>query len=160
MVDLVKAWTENPDAAMKNLMVVTTKGEGFEATAKMGDFEFMSDSPAGLGGQDHGPSPLLVILGVCGQCLIAVTQFWSNKTGVKIDEMRAVVRGQIDLKTLLEVPGNNGVVGFTGIQVRTKIKGPEPDKIKEMMEKVVTHCPIFDLIQGTNCKVEFQHKIK
>ncbi|MHA1733414.1 MAG: OsmC family protein [Promethearchaeota archaeon] len=156
--ELIEKFTNDPSLAEKNLMVRTVKGKGFRAVAEMGDFKFQTDSPAGLGGEDDGPSPLLVILGVCGQCFIAVTQFWSLKLGVQIDSMEVFTRGKIDLRNLLGM--NDGVVGFESISIRTRVKGPDPEKIQELLKQVESHTPILDLILGQNCKVELNHKIK
>ncbi len=156
--ELIDKFTADGSLAEKNLMVKVVKGENFRAVAEMGETKFQSDAPAGLGGNDDGPSPLLIILGVVGQCYLTVCQFWSLKMDVKVDSMEVFVRGQIDLRNLLGM--QDGPIGYSNINIRVRAKGPDPGKIEAMLKEVETHCPIFELIQDTKCNLEIETKVK
>jgi uncharacterized OsmC-like protein len=154
--ELIDKFTKDGSLAQKNLMVKTTKGENFRAVADFGKVKLQSDAPAGLGGNDDGPSPLLVILGVIGQCYCTVTQFWSQKMDVEISTLDVLVRGQIDLRNLLGM--QDGPVGYSNINIRVKATGPDTEKIRKLLDVVRTHCPIFEMIQATKCKLEIDAK--
>ncbi|MBD3187058.1 hypothetical protein GF325_09540 [Candidatus Bathyarchaeota archaeon] len=145
--ELIEKFSNDPSLAEKNLMVKVTKGENFRAVMKIGDLEWQTDAPEGLGGDGDGPSPLFVMLGLIGSCQCTVAQFWSQKMGVKIDEMEVMVRGQINLQELLGE--KDGPIGFRSFSVRTKIKSSAPkEKVEEMMKQVNSHCPVFSNVMG------------
>ncbi|QEE15467.1 OsmC family protein [Promethearchaeum syntrophicum] len=124
--------------------------EGMQTEVKMGakPHIVIIDAPPGLDGTDMGPSPLLAILGSIGACIIAVTKFWSKIMNIQIDEMKVFSRGHLNLGALFGI-NDEMLPGYDKLEPIIRIKSPEPEeRIKEMMEKVYTHCPVITNFNG------------
>ena len=111
---------------------------------------FIIDAPAGLDGTDEGPSPLLVILGAIGACIIAVTKFWSKIMDVPIDELKVFSRGHINLGGIFGLD-DNLLAGYDKLEPVIRIKSSAPkEKVEAMMEKVLSHCPVITNFDGAS----------
>lgn len=126
--------------------------DGMKTEVKMGakPFVFTIDAPPGLDGLNEGPSPLLVILGSIGACIVAVTKFWAKIMDIRIDELKVFSRGHINLGAVFGLD-DNLLPGYDKLEPIIKIKSPAPkEKVEAMMEKVLTHCPIITNINGAS----------
>ena len=124
--------------------------EGMQTEIKMGakPHIVIIDAPLGLDGTDMGPSPLLAILGSIGACIIAVTKFWSKIMNIQVDEMKVFSRGHLNLGALFGI-NDDMLPGYDKLEPIIRIKSPEPEeRINEMMEKVLTHCPVITNFNG------------
>ena len=124
--------------------------EGMQTEIKMGakPHIVIIDAPLGLDGTDMGPSPLLAILGSIGACIIAVTKFWSKIMNVQVDEMKVFSRGHLNLAALFGI-NDDMLPGYDKLEPIIRIKSPESEeRINEMMEKVLTHCPVITNFNG------------
>ena len=146
----------------KNFNVECTMlNEGMKCEIKMGQKPhiYHIDAPEGLDGTNQGPSPLLMILGSIGGCIIAVTKFWSKIMNIPIDELKVFSRGHINLAGIFGL--NDDILpGYDKLEPIVKIKSSAPkEKIEEMMEKVFTHCPIiFNMAGNSPIKPKLQIK--
>ncbi len=126
--------------------------DGMQTEVKMGGKPHIQiiDAPPGLDGTDMGPSPLLAILGSIGACLIAVTKFWAKIMDIQIDEMKVFSRGHINLGSIFGLD-ENMLPGYDKLEPVIRIKSPaSEERIKEMMEKVYTHCPAITNMDGAS----------
>jgi uncharacterized OsmC-like protein len=126
--------------------------EGQKCKVIMGasNHEFIIDAPVGLDGTDEGPSPLLAILGAIGACIIAVTRFWAKIMDIKIEKLTVNSRGHINLGALFGID-DNMLPGYDKLEPIIRIKADAPkEKIEEMMEKVLTHCPVITNFNGAS----------
>jgi len=146
----------------ENIKADPTKGEknfnvrcemledGMQCKATMGasNHEFVIDAPAGLDGTDEGPSPLLAILACIGSCIIAVTRFWSKIMDIEIEEMTVFSRGNINLSGIFGLDENE-LPGYKSLEPVVRIKANAPkEKVQEMMDKVLSHCPVITNFEG------------
>ena len=123
-------------------------------------YTFIIDAPAGLGGTEIGPSPLLVILGSIGGCILAVTRFWANIMNIEIEEMTVNSRGHINLAAIFGID-DKMLAGYDNLEPVIRIKANAPDeKINELMENVFKHCPVITNFNGASIikpKVQIKH---
>ncbi len=137
----------------KNFNVSCTMlDDGMQCNVVMGasNHEFLIDAPVGLDGTDKGPSPLLAILGAIGACIIAVTRFWALIMDIKIESLTVNSRGHINLGALFGID-DNLLPGYDKLEPVIRIKADAPkEKIEEMMEKVLTHCPVITNFNGAS----------
>ena len=135
----------------KNFNVECTMlADGLQTEIKMGakPFIYKIDAPPGLDGTNEGPSPLLMILGSIGGCIIAVAKFWAKIMDIEILEMKVFSRGHINLGAIFGLnedmrPGYDKLVPI----IKIKCSAPK-EKVEEMMDKVLSHCPILEGFAG------------
>jgi uncharacterized OsmC-like protein len=118
----------------------------------------ITDSPAGLGGQDKGPSPLLLTLAAIGSCIGTVIKFWAKLMKLKLDNVDISMRGDINLCGIFGI--GNHKAAFSNLKPVVRISTSEPEnKINELLKNVDEHCPAFFLIRDAN-PIEWDIKIK
>lgn len=135
------------------------ENDGMKTKVTMGGSKHVQiiDAPAGLDGNDEGPSPILNILGSIGACIVAVTRFWAKIMDIPITELKVNSRGHINLGSLFGVD-DSLLAGYDELEPIVTIKSPAPkEKIEEMMEKVWTHCPV---VTNFNMDSKMQWKLK
>ncbi len=146
----------------KNFNVSCTMlADGMKCALKMGakPHEIIIDAPGGLDGTDEGPSPLLLILASIGGCIIAVTKFWAKIMDIKIESLTVNSRGHINLAAIFGLD-ENMLPGFDKLQPVIRIKADAPkEKVEEMMEKVLSHCPVITNFGGAS-KIDPKVQIK
>lgn len=126
--------------------------EGMQVKCTMGakPFELKIDAPPGLDGTNEGPSPLLVILSTIGACIIAVTRFWAKIMDINIIEMKVFSRGHINLGAIFGLDDSK-LAGFDKLEPVIRIKADAPEeKVNELMDKVLSHCPIITNMGGAS----------
>ena len=129
--------------------------EGMQVKCTMGNpagdpFELLIDAPGGLDGSNKGPSPLLVILSSIGACIIAVTRFWAKIMNINIQEMKVFSRGHINLGAIFGIDDSK-LAGYDKLEPVIRIKADAPkEKIDELMEKVLSHCPVVTNFGGAS----------
>lgn len=136
--------------------------EGMQCQISMDQkpYNYIIDAPVGLDGTEKGPSPLLLILGSIGGCIIAVTRFWAKIMNIEIEEMSVNSRGHINLAAIFGID-DKLLPGYDNLEpvIRIKAKAPD-DKIDELMEKVLSHCPVITNFNGVSPikpKVQIKH---
>jgi len=126
--------------------------DGMQTRVSMGakPHILITDTPEGLGGTNQGPSPLLVILGSIGACIIAITKFWSKILNVPIEEMKVFSRGHINLGAIFGID-DNLLPGYDKLEPVIRIKSSAPkEKVEELMEKVFSHTPVITNFSGAS----------
>lgn len=146
-----RAWGERlaADAANANLVAsVAASAEGAVATVvRAGRHEFVVDEPAGLAGDDLGPSPVEFALGALLGCQTVVYRLYAKRLGITIDRLELRAEGDLDVRGLF---GADDVrPGFSRLRVVVGIEGPEPrERYDELRQVVDAHCPVHDLFSN------------
>jgi uncharacterized OsmC-like protein len=136
--------------------------EGMQCEISMDQkpYTYIIDAPQGLDGTEKGPSPLLLILGSIGGCIIAVTRFWAKIMNIEIEEMTVNSRGHINLGAIFGID-DKLLPGYDNLEPVVRIKAKAPDeKINELMENVFKHCPVIINFSGASHitpKVQIKH---
>ena len=126
--------------------------DGMQVECTMGakPFKVLIDAPLGLDGTNEGPSPLLIILAAVGGCIVAVTKFWAKIMDIKIESLVVNSRGHINLGAIFGLD-DNMLAGYDKLEPVIRIKADaSEEKINEMMDKVLSHCPIITNMNGAS----------
>ena len=86
-----------------------------------------ADQPSALGGADAGPKPVELALAALGSCQAMTYRFWSEKLGIRFDDIRVNVDGHIDVQGILGL--REGIrPGFADVAVQVLITGPRAER--------------------------------
>jgi uncharacterized OsmC-like protein len=93
-------------------------------------------------------------LGVIGACIVAVTRFWAKIENIEIKEMKVFSRGHINLGAIFGID-DNLLAGYDKLEPVIRIKANAPkEKIEDLMDKVLKHCPVINNIPGINPRIQ------
>lgn len=140
---------ENPAGAKVVFRASTRLGDGMHCFGKVRDFSEMSiDEPADLGGTDHGPNPVEIVLVALGTCQEIVYRAYAAVLGIELESVKCDLRGYLDLRGLFGM--QDGVpAGFQKIIFETEVKSSasreELHKLAQIVEK---HCPVLNTLQA------------
>ena len=148
--EAIKADIKNGEKNFNVACEMLSDGMQVECTMGAKPFKLLIDAPPGLDGTNEGPSPLLVILASVGACIIAVTKFWAKIMDIKIESLTVNSRGHINLGAIFGID-DNMLAGYDKLEPVIRIKADAPDeKINELMDKVLSHCPIITNMNGAS----------
>ncbi|MHA1267455.1 MAG: OsmC family protein [Candidatus Helarchaeota archaeon] len=141
-----------------NVRIEDNGGMSFKITMGAKPHVVYSGSPPGLGGEDKGPSPLLLTLGAIGACIGTVIKFWAAKDGIKIDNIDISMRGDFNLCGIFGIGGHKAA--FTNLKPVVRLTTSEDKaKIDELLKNVEAHCPAYFLIRDSN-PIQWEVRIK
>jgi uncharacterized OsmC-like protein len=104
-----------------------------------------ADHPAVLVGADHGPTPTEYLLHALAACLTAGIANIAAARNVNLTEVESTVEGDIDLLGILGL-GHGVRNGFQQIKVSFKLKGDDPAKLREVVERSTARSAVYDVI--------------
>ena len=139
---------EDPGRAQVRLTVGNELVDGCEVDVAIGSHRVTVDQPVGLGGADAAPTPVEYALLALGSCVATTYRFWSEKLGMRLDQVRVDVSGDLDLRGMF---GLDHTVrpGCSGVELRVTLGGPEAAASYEMLARTVDeHSPVLDLFAG------------
>lgn len=114
--------------------------------ARIRQFTLRVDEPPSLGGADEGPNPVELVLAALGTCQEIVYAAYAAVLGIRLDGLEIEVRGPLDPRGFLGIAPVPS--GFERVELHTRITSPEePDRIRQLVETVQTHCPVLDIVQ-------------
>jgi uncharacterized OsmC-like protein len=108
-------------------------------------FVMDADHPPVLVGSDEGPTPVEYVLHSLAACLTAGLANVAAARGVHLDEVSSTVEGDIDLLGILGLSGDVRN-GFQQIKVSFKLRGDDPDKLREVVERSTRRSAVYDII--------------
>jgi len=115
---------------------------GFRTTTTIRGFEpFTTDEPEGLGGTDTAPNPVEQLIGALGSCLAIGYAANASAAGIRIDELRIDIEGELNLEAFLGIqPGN---AGYETLRAAVHIEADADDAtITELHHRVVATSPV------------------
>jgi uncharacterized OsmC-like protein len=113
-----------------------------EVDVRLGSQVIKADQPPVLGGRDAGPKPVEFAL---GSCQAMTYRFWSEKLGIRIDDIKVDIEGDLDVQGILGLR-DRVRPGFADLNVNVSISGPEPHQRYEQLHQAVnSHCPVLDI---------------
>ena len=106
------------------------------------------DEPEALGGQGTAPTPEQYALAALGACEAIAFRYWSGRLGIPFDELRAEVRGDIDLGASLGL--TDGVrPGYGAVRIAVRVWGPAPvERYDELLRAVDEHASVLDVFRN------------
>lgn len=110
------------------------------------EFTVDTDHPQVLVGADNGPLPVELLLAALASCLTSGIGNIAAARGVKLDEVEAVVHGELDIRGILGL-SDEVRNGYQKIQVDYTIKGDAPDeKLRAIVEQSRSRSAVFDIV--------------
>jgi uncharacterized OsmC-like protein len=136
-----------------------SEGQGFfglgEEQKHRTTFTFETDHPEVFASEDHGATPVeLVLTGLAG-CLTAGVASVAQMRGIQLRSVRATVTGGMDLRGILGIDSDVRN-GFDGIEVVYDIDADaSPDEIRAVVAQSQKRSAVYDAITNpTNVRVE------
>lgn len=119
-----------------------------EVDVRLPDRVVKADQPPALGGNDVGPKPVELALAALGSCQVMTYRFWSEKLGIRVDDISVEVQGDLDVQGIFGL--QDGVrPGFGDVRVNVHVSGPEPrERYQELHRAVNDHCPVLDVFRA------------
>lgn len=139
---LVEAIEADPEEADTTWAASVVWDGGFQTTTTIRDFApIASDEPEGLGGTDQAPNPVEHLIGALGSCLAIGYAAVATASGIRLDDLRIDIEGELNLKTFLGIaPGN---AGYETLRATVHIESDaDEEAIRELHEKVVATSPV------------------
>jgi uncharacterized OsmC-like protein len=106
---------------------------------------FHADHPAVLAGADNGPTPVEFLLHALAACLTAGLANIAAARGVNLTEVSSTVEGDIDLLGILGLD-NEVRNGFQDIKVSFRLRGDDPEKLREVVEQSRRRSAVYDVL--------------
>ena len=106
---------------------------------------FDADHPAVLVGNDNGPTPVEFVLHALAACLTAGLANIAAARGVTLTEVESTVEGDIDLMGILGL-SDQVRNGYQQIAVRFKVRGDDPEKLRQVIEQSRQRSAVFDVV--------------
>ena len=168
LLDARKALTEAPEAAkfqwrakcewLRGTHSRSTV-EGFfglgEEQMHKSTFTFDADHPEVFASEDHGATPVEIVLAGLASCLTAGIASVAQLREIQLRSVTATVEGGMDIQGILGMDSDVRP-GFDGIKVTYKIDADAtPDEIKAIVAQSQKRSAVFDaLTNPTNITVE------
>ena len=96
----------------------------------------------------RGPTPVEYLLHALAACLTSGLANIAAARGVNLTEVESTVEGNIDLNGILGL--DKGVRnGFEQINVTFKLKGDDPAKLRDVVERSRARSAVFDIITNS-----------
>ncbi len=129
-------------------------GLGEEQTHKT-KFTFDADHPEVFASEDHGATPVEIVLAGLASCLTAGIASVAQLRDIQLRSVSATVEGGMDIQGILGMDSDVRP-GFDGIKVTYKIDADAtPDEIKAIVAQSQKRSAVFDAITNpTNVAVE------
>lgn len=109
-------------------------------------FTVDADHPAVLCGDDAAPTPVEFVLHALAACLTAGIANIAAARGVELDEVTAVVEGDMDLRGILGL-SDEVRNGYEGIRIRITVQGDAPpEKLRQIVEQSRARSAVYDIL--------------
>jgi len=163
-----EALSQAPEAAQfvwraKNTWVRGTHSrstvEGFfglgEEQKRKQPFSFEADHPEVFASEDHGATPVEIVLSGLASCLTAGIASVAQNRGIQLRAVTATLEGAMDLYGILGIDSEVRN-GFSGITVRYEIDADAtPEEIRAVVAQSQKRSAVFDIVTNpTNVSVE------
>lgn len=104
--------------------------------SKVGNHTILVDVPAGMGGEDRGPTPPELFIASLGSCVAAFIAQYCNRTGIDTRDMTVdVTFDKAEEPTRL-----------TNVKVIASLPHGDCGNRKEAILRVAEHCPVHETI--------------
>ena len=133
--------------------------EGFfglgEEQKHKSQFTFDADHPEVFASEDHGATPVEIVLAGLASCLTAGIASVAQLRGIQLNSVSATIEGGMDIQGILGIDSDIRT-GFDGIKVKYDIDADgTPDEIKAIVAQSQKRSAVFDVITNpTNVTVE------
>jgi uncharacterized OsmC-like protein len=145
---VINAVKKDSNNAAATFSVNSKLERGFHSKIKARDFEFISDEPKRLGGEDEGPNPVEYVLGALAACQEIAIKAHAGQLGIDLKSIKVDVSGDLDLHGFFNL--SDVRPGFTNVRYQTFIETEESDpvKLQNLKDLSIKNCPVLDIISN------------
>jgi uncharacterized OsmC-like protein len=145
---VIKHVKENPDAKDVSFNVKSKLEKGFHTEINVRDFQFISDEPESLGGENKGPNPVEYVLGALAACQEIVIKAYAGQLGIELKSINVEASGDLDLQGFFNLSDERP--GFNNVRYKTVISTEETDpaKLQLLKDFSTDRCPVLDIISN------------
>jgi uncharacterized OsmC-like protein len=123
-------------------------GTGAEDTGRRKPHVHDIDEPPVLLGEDKGANPVEYLLAGLSGCVTTTFIAYASAQGIKIDELRTELEGDIDVRAFLGITGDVRP-GYKQIRIKFHVKSDAPrEKIRELMMLAERRSPVSDSVRA------------
>ena len=134
------------EAPLATFTVDTMLVDGFRTEARVRQFALTVDEPEGLGGSDHGPTPVELVLAALGTCQEIVYATYARVLGIPVDAVAVRVEGLLDPRGFFGVA--DVPVGFQQVSFAVDLQSPaSSEEVARLVATVNAHCPVLDILR-------------
>jgi len=118
-------------------------------------FTFEADHPEIFASEDHGATPVEIVLASLASCLTAGVAAVAQNRGIQLHSVKATLEGGMDISGILGIDSDVRN-GFDGIKVIYDIKADaSPEEIRAIVAQSQKRSAVYDVITNpTNVTVE------
>lgn len=118
-------------------------------------FEFDADHPEVFASEDHGATPVEIVLVGLASCLTAGVAAVAQHRGIQLRKVKATIEGGMDIQGILGIDSDVRN-GFDGIKVHYDIDADATDdEIKALVAQSQKRSAVYDIVTNpTNVTVE------
>lgn len=118
-------------------------------------FTFAADHPEIFASEDHGATPVEIVLASLASCLTAGIAAVAQRRGIQLRSVKATLEGAMDIQGILGIDPEVRN-GFGGITVKYDIDADaSPEEIRALVAQSQKRSAVFDVITNpTNVSVE------
>jgi uncharacterized OsmC-like protein len=119
------------------------------------EFTFEADHPEIFASEDHGATPVELVLAGLASCLTAGVASVAQMRDIQLRSVKATIEGGMDIRGILGIDSDVRN-GFDGIKVTYEIDADAtPDEIKAVVAQSQKRSAVYDMITNpTNVRVE------
>ncbi len=139
----IEFFRKKPEAAIYKPKVSSRHVQGLYTETKVREHLVLSDYGEAAGGTNRAPNPVELLLSAIGACIEAAFYEFAVHQGFTIHSLSVDVEGTLDLRGLFMI--DDFSAGLKEIKYLFTIETPDDEKkIRELAEKVISHCPVVD----------------
>jgi uncharacterized OsmC-like protein len=129
-------------------------GLGAEQSHRV-EFSFDGDHPELFSSEDHGPTPVEVVLVALASCLTAGVAAVAQQRDIQLHSVSATLQGDMDVRGILGID-TDVRNGFSAIRVTYTIDADAtPDEVRALVAQSQKRSAVFDIITNpTNVSVD------
>jgi putative redox protein len=103
---------------------------------------FVTDEPAGLGGEDAGPDPYTLLLAALGSCISMTVTLYARRKGWAVERVTVRLRQErVHAKDCAECDRTNE--GFVHrIERSVRVEGDLTDEQRARLQEIAHKCPV------------------
>ncbi len=140
----ISLFKRKPETAMYRPRVSSRLVNGLYTETAVREHTVKCDYAEPAGGTNRAPNPIELLLSAFAACVEASFYEFAIHNDITINALTVEVEGSLDLKGLFMVDDVTRP-GFQDISYIFNIESPdEENKIRELAEKVIAHCPVVD----------------
>lgn len=147
---LKRQYRENGDDAKITLTSSASIGDvPVKCSVQVGNQTHPSEAHTGVGGPGTAPCSGDLLLGSLAACAQITCQMVAGAMGISLNDVRASVEGDLDLRGTLAIDPDIPV-GFSAIRLALEIDAPDAteEQLDSLAEKTEQYCVVMQTLQS------------